>query len=48
MKPEAVYNRVAGYAFLIEKYRLNVIPNWHASLVSQSSFFDEYRQFIIG
>ena len=34
MNPEAVHNRVAGYAFLIEKYRLNVMPNWHVSLVS--------------
>lgn len=28
-------NRLAGYAFLIEKYKLNVIPNWHISLISQ-------------
>ncbi|MBI5589723.1 MAG: Fic family protein [Deltaproteobacteria bacterium] len=34
MNPEAVQNRLAGYAFLIEKYRLNVMPNWHASSVS--------------
>ncbi len=34
MNPEALHNRLAGYAFLIEKYRLNVMPNWHSSLVS--------------
>ena len=34
MNLEAVQNRQAGYAFLIEKYRLNVMPNWHASRVS--------------
>ncbi|MGO9021020.1 MAG: Fic family protein [Syntrophobacteraceae bacterium] len=34
MTSEATQNRLAGYAFLIEKYRLNVLPNWHASSVS--------------
>ena len=29
-------NRVAGYAWLIEQYRLNVLPNWHASSVCQT------------
>ena len=28
--------RVAGYAALIERYRLDVIPNWHRSLVAGS------------
>jgi len=27
-------NRLAGYAFLIEKYQLKVLPNWHTSLVA--------------
>ena len=31
---EATQNRLAGYAFLIEQYRLNILPNWHRSLVS--------------
>ncbi|NTW99998.1 MAG: cell filamentation protein Fic, partial [Geobacteraceae bacterium] len=30
-------NRVAGYIFLTEKYKLNVIPNWHISLISPSA-----------
>jgi len=34
MTLEATQNRLAGYAFLIEKYRLNVLPNWHTSAVS--------------
>ncbi len=29
-------NRPAGYAFLIEKYQLTVIPNWHVSSVQQA------------
>jgi hypothetical protein len=33
---DAVKNRLAGYAFLIEKYRLNVMRNWHISSVSQA------------
>ena len=28
--------RLAGYAALIERYGLNVIPNWHRSLVTIS------------
>jgi len=36
MNSEAVKTRLTGYAYLIEKYRLNVIPNWHTSLVSQT------------
>lgn len=28
--------RPAGYAFLLEKYRLETIPNWHTSLVGSS------------
>ena len=31
---EATQNRLAGYAFLIDKYRLGVLPNWHTSSVS--------------
>ena len=33
---DTTQNRLAGYAFLIDKHRLNVIPNWHASSVSQT------------
>ena len=29
-------NRLAGYAFLIERYRLKVLPNWHSSSVGQT------------
>ncbi len=29
-------NRAAGYAFLIEQFRLNVMPNWHTSSVSKT------------
>lgn len=29
-------SRLAGYAALIERYRLDVIPNWHRSLVATS------------
>jgi len=36
MKLDATQNRLAGYAFLIDKHRLNVIPNWHTSSVSQT------------
>ncbi len=34
MAMEATQNRLAGYSFLIEQYRLNILPNWHRSLVS--------------
>ena len=34
MTLEAAQNRLAGYAFLIEKYRLSVLPNWNKSSVS--------------
>jgi len=34
MTSEATHNRLAGYAFLVEKYRLSVLPNWHTSSVS--------------
>ncbi len=34
MTSEATQNRLAGYAFLIEKFRLSVLPNWHMSSVS--------------
>lgn len=30
-------NRLAGYAFLLAKYRLSAIPNWHASQISPAS-----------
>ena len=33
---KAAQNRSAGYALLIERYRLNVLPNWHASAVSMA------------
>jgi Fic family protein len=36
MTSEATQNRLAGYAFLIEKYQLNVLSNWHTSSVSQT------------
>jgi len=29
-------NRFAGFTFLIEKYHLEITPNWHISSVSQS------------
>lgn len=31
---EATQDRLAGYAFLIEQHRLDVLPNWHTSSVS--------------
>lgn len=34
MTLDATQNRLAGYAFLIEQYRLNALPNWHTSSVS--------------
>ena len=36
MTLKAAQNRSAGYALLIERYRLNVLPNWHASAVSMA------------
>ena len=27
-------NRLAGYVFLIDRYRMNVLPNWHTSSIS--------------
>ena len=36
MPGEVAQNRLAGYAFLIDQYRLNVLPNWHRSTVSQT------------
>jgi Fic family protein len=30
------HNRSAGYGFLLEKYRLETIPNWHSSRVGPS------------
>ncbi|MBI5578115.1 MAG: Fic family protein [Deltaproteobacteria bacterium] len=37
MNPEAPDHRPAGYAFLVDKYQVNVIPNWHTSSVSSKS-----------
>ena len=34
MTLDATKNRLAGYAFLIEQYNLNALPNWHTSSVS--------------
>lgn len=34
--PPAQEARAAGYAALIQRYRLEVIPNWHESLVASS------------
>ena len=31
-----IQNRFAGFTFLIEKYHLNVTPNWHVSSISES------------
>jgi hypothetical protein len=31
---DTTQNRLAGYAFLIEQYGLNALPNWHTSFVS--------------
>ncbi len=36
MASEVIHNRLAGYAFLIERYRINVLVNWHTSIVSQT------------
>jgi len=36
MALEATKYRLAGYAFLIEKYQLSVLPNWHTSSVSST------------
>jgi hypothetical protein len=33
---ETATPRPAGYAALIERYHLDVIPNWHRSLVATS------------
>lgn len=30
----ATQNRLAGYLFLVDQYRLDVLPNWHTSSVS--------------
>ena len=34
MTLDTTQNRLAGYAFLIERYGLSVLPNWHTSSVS--------------
>jgi hypothetical protein len=34
MTLDTTQNRLAGYAFLIERYGLNVLPNWHTSSVN--------------
>ncbi|MDR3553544.1 MAG: Fic family protein [Syntrophobacteraceae bacterium] len=36
MTSEATQSQLAGYAFLVEKYRLCVLPNWHMSSVSRT------------
>ena len=36
MTSEATQNRLAGYGFLIEKYRMNVLSHWHTSSISQT------------
>lgn len=36
MKLGTPQNRLVGYAFLIDKHRLNVMPNWHTSSISQT------------
>ena len=36
MTLEVKQNRLAGYAFLIEKYRLSVLPNWRSSAVNSA------------
>lgn len=36
MISEATEDRLAGYAFLIERHGLDVLPNWHTSSVSQT------------
>jgi len=33
---DASTNRLTGYAALIERYDLDVMPNWHRSLVTTS------------
>ena len=33
---KAAQNRSAGYALLIERYGLGVLPNWHTSAVSMT------------
>ena len=39
-----IQNRFAGYAFLVENYHLNIIPNWHISSISQSGVKNIIRQ----
>ncbi|MBE0504298.1 MAG: Fic family protein [Desulfuromonadales bacterium] len=34
MALETTQNQLAGYLLLIDRYRLNVLPNWHTSLVN--------------
>jgi Fic family protein len=36
MNSESIKNRPAGYLFLTEKYHLDVVPNWHSSLIQQT------------
>jgi hypothetical protein len=38
------HNRPAGYAFLLEKYELDAIPNWHSSWVGQTGVRSEIIQ----
>lgn len=36
MNLEVINSRLAGYAFLVEEYQLNVLPNWHRSSIKQT------------
>ncbi len=36
MAEEAAQNRLAGYTFLCDRYRLNLLPNWHRASVCQT------------
>lgn len=39
MSLEAPRNRPAGYAFLVEKYRLQIVRNWHTSEVTSTGAY---------
>ena len=40
MECEHIGHRYAGYAALIERYSLDVVPNWHRSVVSDGTVTD--------
>lgn len=44
MVVDTAQSRLAGYAFLIERYQLNVLPNWHTSCVSQTGTLRSTRK----